>query len=261
MRSWVVWDVFPSKTLLFVMSADAKVPPRPLGAPKALRNNTANGDPKLAVSRERIYLDAPAEPGSIGQCCLVFRSSAPSMQTPTTEESPTLQRAYQTSTNQPVRQPVLPLRIGQIRQGLQPAGQSPIFPATPLQSGPPPVSAERRGPTTANLPASGPAASLPASLPLGTSPPIDMEPQTPHTADAVSSLALMQSLSRRSAIGVPDFDEGFSEQHDTSPAYQLKKASLEMTPVLPTFEQAEGATSISEESVPRMAADMELEVA
>jgi hypothetical protein len=246
MRSWVVWDIFPSKTLLFVMSADAKVPPRPLGSPKALRSNGANGDPKVAVSRERIYLEAPAEPGSVGQCCLVFRSSAAPMQSPITAQANSLKREWSVHNAQ---QAAAFAHTSGMRQKLFAAAQSPIFPATPLQSGPPQISAERRGPATPVL-GHGIASSLPAALLFGPSASIEPEPPTPHTADAISSLTLMQALSRKSAIDIPDFDdEGFAEQPESGPAYQLQKAESEVT-LLRREDVAELVQSKEQQSTP-----------
>lgn len=205
LRSWMIPGVVPASELLFVISSDPKISPRPLGTAIGMQTNTNNADPATANSRERVYLEAPSEPGSVGQCCLVFHG----MSTTQGQDSANIAVCLPGQTS---RMAMTPVALAKMRQTMGKVQPSPVFPPTPLQSGPPRISALRGG-LDAMHEAVGSSASLPASLPSDNSSPTERMPNTPQTADAISSLALMLSLSRKSIIGIPDFDEGYAEVH------------------------------------------------
>ena len=71
LRAWVLWEHIQPEQVLYVAQADTQRLARPLGYPTQLRADERNGDPRLAASRERMFLEAPAEPGCIGQCFIL----------------------------------------------------------------------------------------------------------------------------------------------------------------------------------------------
>ena len=220
-----MWDLIPEQVLLHVQSADVTRAPRPLGVSTHLKDTPRNWDPSVGASRERIYLEHSTEPGNCGQCCLLFKVPSPMAGQAALQatEKPSLHSHLQSTMQERQSQSEnITISAGtetQLRaqQSHQPevfrdgAAGSPIFPATPRQTAPA-MSTERRGPDETVI---KPGHIVPQSCSsLHSDGDDSSQPRTPPvTADAISSLDMMQSLSRNSMpTSLSTFDEGYEEE-------------------------------------------------
>lgn len=189
MRAWALWDIVPPEALLYIALTDASKPPRPLGIAKQLKENKANGDPNIAFSRERIYLETSGEPGCVGQCCLVFRK-------PTAGEGGDV-NGHKASNS--ISSAISKSNTVPDLQSLR--GMVPPVPPTPKIQPQAPTSSERRPllcETKSGRKISDRFLDSPALFSAGITSRGLPSPamRTPKTADAISSLAAMQALAR-----------------------------------------------------------------
>lgn len=211
MRTWVIWDIFDSKTLLYVACADSLRPPRVVGMPYQLRDAVQNGDPARTVSRERIYLETSADAGAVGQCCLVFKSSAAKGKgddqtcTHATESASTFEEKRSSedasasklkSQSDPQLAPSMTF-LEAIKRPLPDDNDYPPATISPvLTMHTRPATSSERG--TAELLGSARIMGFPSTA---------KKISTPRTADAISSLAHMQILAHHRAKSLDDISE------------------------------------------------------
>ena len=231
MRSWVVWDIFPPQTLLYVASADSTRPPRPVGIPQQLRDGSNNADPRTALSRERIYLETAAEPGSVGQCCLIFRSNGghetisvtPRIKDEVSEVS--IHRNNAAGLASPgllSGKPYAAHRSQTMPQQHPALTHCTIPPPTPSITALLPVSEERGSARMETIAETNKYGYLSGNVPSSG---IKSAERTPRTADAINSLAQMQTLAHA----------------------QVRARNMEFTPTIPdlpsTPRQSESLSS------------------
>lgn len=188
MRAWALWDIVPENALIYIALSDGGKPPRPLGIAQQLKENTANGDPNRAYSRERIYLETSSEPGCVGQCCLVFRKTTPEEEEQATKAvSKGISLLAQSSSSASMKSlpDVLPW-----------SGAVPI-PPTPKIQILATTSSERR-PLLCETKSGRKVSDRFLDSPGGLQSPslLATAVRTPKTADAISSLAAMQAFAR-----------------------------------------------------------------
>lgn len=187
MRTWALWDLVPEDALIYIALSDGGKPPRPLGIAQQLKENTANGDPNRAYSRERIYLEPSSEPGCVGQCCLVFRKTTPEDEEASKAVNKGTSQLAGVSSNASMKS--LP--------DLQPWSGAVPIPPTPKIQILATTSSERRPllcETRSGRKVSDRFLDSPSGL---QSPSLSATAvRTPKTADAISSLAAMQAFAR-----------------------------------------------------------------
>lgn len=216
MRAWALWDVVPPDTLLYIALSEGGKPPRPLGIAQQLRENTANGDPNRAYSRERIYLENSGEPGSVGRCCLIYRSSA-------TEGGNASKKVSASISSGP--------SLSKLTSEGETWNGAPVAPPTPKIQPQAPTSSERK-PLLCETKSGRKISDRFLDSPALPSPAM----RTPKTADAISSLAAMQAFAR-SFTPTPLRDLDTSSPVSTSPESSVPRSAttldnIDMKPLI-----------------------------
>lgn len=293
MRNWVVWEIFPSNVLLYVASADSLRPPRPIGIPTQLKDSNANGDPSKAFSRERIYLENPAEPGSVGQCCLVFKMPAAKARPTSRGEQDSAsallvrgepsQKPSTSSVRTAAMSGASPFSINQVAKRFQPLRN----PALALASNPPqsatgfpmspkvnlhaPVS-EERGTRVADSPIMEVRSKVDASTLQSTNTAESAERRsslsdlkTPRTVEAIHSLAFLQMQHYQHetegsgvlAVTSPTFVKG-NRSRPSSPL-AARKVQLRTDGMATQSTLGQDALSLSADAVMQAGSDVDAE--